>query len=91
MSNALLKDIKDVIVEQIVEIINNSLSTGCFPEGMKHTEIVPLFKAGPKNESTNYRPISLLITMSKLLEKVMYKRIYNFLNENQIYRSQYGF
>ena len=82
MSNALLKDIKDVIVEPIVEIINNSLATGYFPEGMKHAEIVPLFKAGSKNESTNYRPISLLITMSKLLEKVMYKRIYSFLNEN---------
>ena len=66
VSNALLKDIKDVIIEPIVEIINTSLLTGCFSEGMKHAEIVPLFKAGPKNESTNYRLISLLITVSKL-------------------------
>ena len=41
---------------------------------------------------TNYRPISLLITMSKVLEKVVYIRVYNFLVEtDQLYQSQYGF
>ena len=58
---------------------------------MKHAEVVPLYKSGPKNETTNYRPISLLLTLSKILEKVMYKRIYNFLNVDQLFKSQYGF
>ena len=41
---------------------------------------------------TNYRPISLLLTLSKILEKIIYKRTYRFLeNSNQIYKSQYGF
>ena len=59
---------------------------------MKLAEIIPLYKKGAKNEVTNYRPISLLITMSKLLEKCMYKRLYKFLSNNDIfYKKQYGF
>ena len=51
-----------------------------------------LFKSKSKSETNNYRPISLFLTLSKLLEKVIYDRVYNFLNEtNQIYDSQYGF
>ena len=59
---------------------------------MKLAEIVPLFKKGDPHQVDNYRPISLLITISKILEKLMYKRVYNFLdNTTQIYSSQYGF
>ena len=91
VSNVLLKEIKDYILEPLVSIFNNSLTQGIFPKGMKHSEIVPLFKSGLKNQTTNYRPISLLIIILKILEKIMYSRVYDFLNENQIYRSQYGF
>ena len=59
---------------------------------MKKADVVPLYKSGDHYECTNYRPISLLLTMSKLLEKIMYKRTYNFLEiTNQLYSSQYGF
>ena len=91
VSNVLLKEIKDYILEPLVSIFNNSLMKGIFPESMKHSEIVPLYRSGVKNQTTNYRPISLLITISKILEKIMYSRVYDFLNENQIYKSQYGF
>ena len=54
--------------------------------------MVPLHKGKSKYETTNYRPISLLITMSKVLEKIMYKWVYNYLNSNNlIYSSQHGF
>ena len=59
---------------------------------MKMAEVIPLYKGKCKFEPGNYRPISLLLTMSKILEKLLYKRTYAFLdNNNQIYHSQYGF
>ena len=59
---------------------------------MKIADVVPLHKAGPKDLCTNYRPISLLLTLSKLLEKIVYTRTYSFLDKTgQIFKSQYGF
>ena len=59
---------------------------------MKLPEVVLLYKNKEKCLCNNYRPISLLITMSKVLEKLVYKRTYSFLNNTrQIYDSQYGF
>ena len=92
ITNILLKQLKDVLVEPLWIIFNDSLSTGEFPQKMKIADVVPLHKAGPKDRCTNFRPISLLLTLSKLLEKIVYKRIYNFLDStDQIYKSQYGF
>ena len=59
---------------------------------MKLSKVVPLHKANNRDETTNYRPISLLLTVSKILEKTMYTRVYKFLNDTkQLYTSQYGF
>ena len=59
---------------------------------MKLAEVIPLYKGKERFLSTNYRPILLLITLSKLLEKIVYKRTYEFLNSSgQIFDSQYGF
>ena len=91
VSNVLLKELKDYLVLPLIDIFNESLQSGIFPDSMKHAEITPFYKKGAKNLTTNYWPISLLITVSKLLEKVMYSRIYDFLNESRIYTSQYGF
>ena len=50
------------------------------------------FKAGDENEFDNYRPISALPCFSKILERIMYKRLYNhLLNQNILYRKQFGF
>ena len=91
VSNTLVKELKNKIIAPLLCIFNNSLQTGLFPESMKHAEVVPLYKSGMRNLTTNYRPISLLLTISKLLEKIIYTRTYNFLNESVIYQSQYGF
>ena len=65
---------------------------GIFPEKMKLAEVVPLYKSKEKFLMNNCRPISLLITLSKLMEKVVYKQTYSFLQTtNQLYDSQYGF
>ena len=52
---------------------------------MKLAEIIPVYKSKEKNLMTNYRTISLLITSLKLLEKVMYKIIYHFLDSNNVF------
>ena len=73
-------------------VINKSISQGIVPTCMKKAKIIPIYKAKDEQQFTNYRPISLLPTISKVLEKVMHKRLYNFLNsENILFKSQYGF
>ena len=92
ISNVLLKKLSPSIIHPLCILFNKSMEEGKFPETMKHADVVPLYKSGDQYECTNYRPISLLLTMSKLLEKVMYKRTYNFLETTgQLYCSQYGF
>ena len=73
ITNILLKKIKLSVIEPLELIFNASLNTGEFPDRMKQADVVPLYKSGLRCQCTNYRPISLLLTTSKLLEKVMYK------------------
>ena len=92
ISNRILKGITESITEPLNIIFNKSLEEGVFPTEMKKADTVPLYKSKAKDDKNNYRPISLLLTVSKLLEKIMYSRTYNFLTKfNQIYTSQYGF
>ena len=90
--NIILKSIQSVISEKLASLFNESMLSGTFPEQMKLAVVVPLYKSKEIYLTSNYRPISLLITLSKILEKVIYKRTYQFLNQsNQFYNSQYGF
>ena len=92
ISNMLLKSIGDYLVAPLTKIFNDSMYLGIFPDIMKLADVVPLYKSKEKYLETNYRPISLLTTMSKLLEKIVYVRVYEFLNcSGQFYASQYGF
>ena len=92
ISNIMLKEIIDPLSRVLVEIFNMSLSTGEFPAIMKLAEVVSLYKNKEHYLESNYRPISLLTTMSKVLEKIVYKQVYTFLqNKGQIYSNQYGF
>ena len=92
IDNILLKKIAMEISPILTNIFNKSLSSGVFPDVMKLAEVVPLFKSNDKTLTENYRPISLLITISKILEKIVYKHTYSFLQQNGLlYKSQYGF
>ena len=73
LSNKLLKKLLPAILDPLTIIFNKSLCEGVFPESMKKADVVPLYKAKDNQETNNYRPISLLLTTSKLLEKIMYK------------------
>ena len=92
LSNMLLKKIVHTIKGPLTYIFNRSLSTGIFPDLMKIAKVLPLFKAGEKTLCGNYRPISLLPVIYKVLEKIVYKSIMNHLNVNQlIFPRQFGF
>ena len=69
ISNQMLKWLLPVITRPLSIIFNMSLEQGIFPNNMKIAEIVPLHKGGDESQCNNYRPISLLITISKILEK----------------------
>ena len=73
-------------------IINESFQSGIFPGKMQQVKIIPLFEKGCPMTASNYRPISLLSVFSKIAEKLMYKRLYNFLEIHKIlYDLQFGF
>ena len=92
LNNLILKSLKHQIVLPLEKIFNLSLESGIFPNIMKHAEVIPLYKGKEKDLSINYRPILLLLTILKILEKIVYKRTYNFLDTSgQLYKSQYGF
>ena len=92
ISNILLKKLRGSITTPLCIIFNKSLVEGVFPEEMKLADVVPLFKSQDRTECTNYRPISLLLSISKLLEKLVYSRTYRFLEKHEsLYVSQYGF
>ena len=80
------------VARPLKHIINLSLTTGKVPNQLKVAKIVPIFKTGDPYDISNYRPISLLPCFSKLLEKIVYIRLYKFLERNNIfYEHQYGF
>ena len=72
--------------------VNKSFQDGKFPSILKQAKIVPLHKAGAKDEINNYRPISLLIVWSKVFERVMYNRIYTYFETFGLFHpNQFGF
>ena len=90
--NSLLKRIVGVIVCPLVHIFNLSLNTGRVPDKLKIAKVIPLFKKGDKQQVNNYRPISLLTALSKVLEKIVYTRTSEFLKKHNIFsNSQFGF
>ena len=87
MSNNLLKLITNEICESVTLIINQSLTTGIFPNKLKIAKVIPLFKKGDIYTFDNYRPISLLPSISKIFERTMYDQIYNYFQNNELFYS----
>ncbi|KAF2360900.1 Reverse transcriptase domain [Trinorchestia longiramus] len=73
-------------------IINTSIATNKFPDQWKHSIIKPLHKAGDMNTASNYRPISLLLVLSKILEKVISNQLSTHLDKsNLLHPNQYAY
>ena len=88
----ILKHLPKNVISILSYIFNQSLSQGKFISCFKHTKVIPLFKKGCPKDVSNYRPISLLSCFSKIIEKLVYIRLYSFLNKfNLISENQFGF
>ena len=69
-----------------------SFTTGVFPTILKIAKVLPLHKGGSTLDPNNFRPISLLSVFDKIIEKIMHKRLYEFLEfHNILYVNQFGF
>ena len=69
-----------------------SFSTGQFPSVLEIAKVIPIHKKQSKVDYANYRPISVLCNIEKIIEKLMYKRLSNFVDVNNlIYSLQFGF
>ena len=88
----IFKDNMDIFGNIILHICNQSLLQGIFPAQLKRAKVVPIFKTGDRKELKNYRPISILNSFSKILEKLAHLQLYSYLTENNILSSsQFGF
>jgi len=88
----LIKSIKESISIPLSNLFNMSFSQGLCPDFLKISQVIPIYKKDSKLVVANYRPISLLSNINKILEKLMFNRLYSFLESNKcIYDLQFGF
>lgn len=92
ISARLLKDAAEVISHSLTLLINKSFEEGCFPATWKSAKVTALFKGGDQSSKDNYRPISILPTISKIIEKAAHTQLYGYLEGNNLLtNAQYGF
>ena len=92
ISVKLLKFLAPALVRPLTLIINQSLITGIFPDKLKVAKVIPLYKKDDKLIMDNYRPISLLSSISKVFEKVVFLQLSSYFIENNLFHDgQYGF
>ena len=88
----MIKFLKYELAKPLAHLFNLSLNSGIFPSKLKTSRTVPIFKSGDNTSCDNYRPISLLSSISKILEKIVANNLVSHLeNNNLIYENQYGF
>ena len=87
-----MKQIKHVISAHLAKLTNRSFHNGAFPNILKIAKVIPIFKSESRVVCNNYRPISLLSNIRKIIEKLMQKRLHSFLEiQNCFYPAQFGF
>ena len=92
ISSNLLKSIKHCIAQPLSIVINQCFDSCEFPDCLKIARVIPVYKKDDKHSFSNYRPISLFSSFSKIFEKILFNQMFAFLKENEIlFPSQYGF
>ena len=86
------KAVAAYLLPVILYLVNLSVQKGVFPDELKRAKVIPLHKGGDKRDISNWRPISILPLFSKIYEKVVYKKIYEYMNSlGFLSDSQFGF
>ena len=79
-----MKELARPLSGPLTDLVNFSLTTGKVPNLWKQANVTPVFKKNEPSDVANYRPISLLNTIGKVLEKNIHKNVFNFLNDHQV-------
>ena len=92
ISVRVIADIIDTIAPVLTGIFNQCLDDGIFPDLMKHSKVIPIFKSGCKSNPSNYRPISVLPALSKIFEKILLDQMLTHFDINGVLHGrQFGF
>ena len=92
ISTLFLKQISPTIITPMTLLINQVFNTGIFPERLKLAKVIPVFKKGDSKLINNYRPISLLPVIYKVLEKIIANQLSKYFEDNKLFNdNQYGF
>ena len=92
LSNSLLKKAIPYLLAPLTSLINISIETGFVPDQIKVAKVIPLHKSGCTMEFNNYRPIAIISTIGKVLEKIVLSKLTNYLDEHSIlHPHQFGF
>ena len=92
ISHRMLKSTAHTISRPLCMLFNKSLREKSFPSYWKEAHVLPLFKKGDPSSPCNYRPVSLLSCVSKVMERIIFKHVYNFFHKNNLfYKYQAGF
>ena len=92
ISNVIVKLSSNITIPYLTQVINKSFEEGMFPDDLKKAKVIPLHKDGSKLDENNYRPISLLIVWSKIIERALFIRIYAYMEyHNFLFNRQFGF
>ena len=91
-SSRFIKLSAPLLVPALEIFFNLSLYTGVYPNNLKIAKVTPIFKKGDPASVNNYRPISILSTINKIFEKILYNRLTKYINDFQLlYKYQFGF
>ena len=89
---SVLKDTADVLAKPLARIINISLETGVFPSDWKTSKLTSIYKSGARDCIENYRPISIIPAISKIIEKIVHRQLSAYLeNDSLLNEYQFGF
>ncbi len=82
ISNRVLKECSDSLAIPLTDLFNKSMDEGVFPSLWKMSNVSPVYKKAFRYLKENYRPVSLLSCMSKIMERIVYNALYNFFKVN---------
>jgi hypothetical protein len=81
-----------VIADSLTYLVNQTITLSSFPDEWKMARVIPLYRCGHRNIPGNYRHISILPTISKIMERILYNQLYNYLTEfGLLSGGQFGF
>ena len=90
--NRALKDSAELISSSLGDLFHFSVGTKTYPDDFKVAKVTPIFKSGDKDDVNNYRPISIIPTISRVFEKLIYNQFYQyFVNNKLLNKQQFGF